>query len=95
MIQNCIEEKPLPVYGQGLNIRDWLYVDDHADAVWQVMTRSKTGETWTVGGQNEWKNIDIVNLLCEIMGSLSSRPDSCYKKLITFVGIIMETFCDF
>ena len=63
MINNIINEKPLPIYGNGDNIRDWLYVEDHASAINEIFHNGKIGETYNVGGFNEWKNIDIINLL--------------------------------
>ena len=74
MILNMIEGKPLPVYGQGLNVRDWLYVTDHAEAIWAIVRNAPAGETYNVGGENEWKNIDLVKHLCEVVAS--SRPGS-------------------
>jgi len=85
MILNMLEEKPLPVYGDGKNIRDWLYVEDHASAVWTIMNRGKTGETYNIGGENEWENIKLVTVLCEKVAGKSSNPRDYYKKLITFV----------
>lgn len=86
MILNCLEHKPLPVYGKGLNIRDWLYVPDHCEAIIRVATKGKVGETYNIGGHNEIRNIDIVNIICEIMDEMqpSDRLQS-YKGLITYV----------
>ncbi len=67
MLVNALEGRALPVYGDGLNVRDWLYVEDHCRAVELVATRGRPGETYNVGGRNEWKNIDIVNLLCRLV----------------------------
>jgi dTDP-glucose 4,6-dehydratase len=67
MLVNALEGKPLPVYGDGLNVRDWLYVEDHCRAVERVLAAGRPGETYAVGGRNEWKNIDIVRLLCELV----------------------------
>jgi dTDP-glucose 4,6-dehydratase len=67
MLVNALDGKPLPVYGDGLNVRDWLYVEDHCRAVEQVVLRGRLGETYNVGGGNEWRNIDIVRLLCELV----------------------------
>lgn len=84
-IQNIIDQKPLPVYGKGENIRDWLYVHDHVTAIDAIFHQGKRGETYNIGGFNEWKNIDLVRLLCEIMDKkLDRAPGSC-EKLITFV----------
>jgi dTDP-glucose 4,6-dehydratase len=85
MILNIIEEKPLPVYGKGENVRDWLYVGDHCSGIWSILKHGNNGETYNIGGENEWKNIDIVNFLCESLASLSQKPRDYYKKLITFV----------
>ena len=62
IIANCIDEKPLPIYGKGLNIRDWLYVKDHCDAIFKIMKKGEPGDTYNIGGNNEIKNIDIVKL---------------------------------
>lgn len=85
MILNMLEEKPLPVYGDGKNIRDWLYVEDHTEAVWKIIQKGKTGETYNIGGENEWENIKLVNVLCEKMAERMNKPDDYYKRLITFV----------
>ncbi len=86
MIANCIDEKPLPVYGKGSNVRDWLYVGDHCNAIYSVLTNGKIGETYNIGGNNEIKNIDIVNKICMILDNLRPRKNSLsYSELITFV----------
>ncbi|MBZ4644085.1 MAG: dTDP-glucose 4,6-dehydratase [Deferribacteraceae bacterium] len=85
MILNMIEEKPLPVYGDGKNIRDWLYVEDHCSAVWKIVTNGRIGETYNIGGENEWTNIDLVNRLCEIVAEKMGKAKDYYKRLITFV----------
>lgn len=85
MILNMLEEKPLPVYGDGKNIRDWLYVEDHCSAVWKIITDGKIGETYNIGGENEWTNIDLVNNLCEVVALKIGLDKDYYKKLITFV----------
>jgi dTDP-glucose 4,6-dehydratase len=85
MINNILHNKPLPVYGKGENVRDWLYVDDHARAIDAIFHRGKVGEKYNIGGFNEWKNIDIVHLLCRIMDKKLHRPDGESEKLITFV----------
>jgi dTDP-glucose 4,6-dehydratase len=74
MILNALEGKPLPVYGRGENVRDWLYVDDHADALLTVLRRGRLGETYAIGGHNEMRNIDVVRTLCRIVDELS--PDA-------------------
>ena len=65
MILNILEEKTLPVYGDGRNVRDWLYVEDHCSAIWLILNNGKTGDNYNIGGENEWENIKLVNLLCE------------------------------
>ena len=85
MINNIQNNKPLPVYGKGENIRDWLYVVDHARAIDDIFHKGKIGETYNVGGFNEWKNIDIVHLLCKLMDKKLGRQEGESAKLITFV----------
>ncbi len=85
MINNIIQKKPLPVYGQGENIRDWLYVEDHARAIDMIYHKGHPGEVYNIGGSNEWKNIDLVMLLCRIMDKKLSREDGESEKLITYV----------
>ncbi len=85
MILNMVDEKPLPVYGDGKNIRDWLFVEDHCLGVWLVVNRGKVGQTYNIGGENEWTNIDLVNRLCEIVAGKTGKSRDFYKKLITFV----------
>lgn len=86
MILNCLAHKPLPVYGKGLNVRDWLYVTDHCEAISCVIEHGKVGETYNIGGHNEIRNIDIVNTICELLDEMqpSSKLKS-YKELITYV----------
>jgi len=84
-IHNIKEGKPLPVYGKGENVRDWLYVEDHARAIDLLFHQGKTGNTYNIGGFNEWKNIDIVRLVCEIMDQKLGRKAGESAKLITFV----------
>ncbi|RZS97986.1 dTDP-glucose 4,6-dehydratase [Cecembia calidifontis] len=84
-IHNIKNNKPLPVYGKGENIRDWLYVVDHARAIDLVFHEGKKGETYNIGGFNEWKNIDIVRLLCKKMDEKLGREPGTSEKLITFV----------
>ena len=85
MINNILHHKPLPVYGKGENVRDWLYVDDHARAIDTIFHQGKTGEKYNIGGFNEWKNIDIVHLLCSIMDKKLGRTPGESAKLITYV----------
>lgn len=84
-IHNIKNNRPLPVYGKGDNIRDWLYVVDHARAIDVVFHQGKSGETYNVGGFNEWKNIDIVKLLCQKMDEKLGREKGSSEKLITYV----------
>lgn len=85
IIQNIILRKPLPVYGDGLNVRDWLYVRDHVEALWQVLNRGVDGETYNIGGHNEWANIRIVELICDLMDELQSALGGNSRNLISFV----------
>jgi dTDP-glucose 4,6-dehydratase len=84
-IKRALEGKPIPVYGDGQNVRDWLYVEDNCEAIDLVLHKGKVGEIYNIGGGNEWKNIDLVNLICEILSELIGKPIEEYKKLITFV----------
>lgn len=87
VILKCILEEAIPVYGNGQNIRDWLYVVDHCKAIETVVTRGQVGETYTVGGNNEMRNIDLVKKLCGIMDTLSPRiSGKPYQELITYVS---------
>jgi len=85
VINNIKNKKPLPVYGKGENIRDWLYVEDHAKAIDLVFHQGTIGETYNIGGKNEWKNIDLVRALCRVMDENLQRPNGESEKLITFV----------
>lgn len=85
MINNIVNNKPLPVYGKGENVRDWLWVVDHARAIDVVFHKGKSGETYNIGGHNEWKNIDIVYLLCKILDEKLGRNSGDSEKLITYV----------
>lgn len=84
-INNIKNNKPIPVYGKGENIRDWLYVEDHASAIDLIFHKGKTGETYNIGGNNEWKNIDLILLLCSILDRKLKRPVGTSEKLITYV----------
>ncbi len=84
-INNILHHKPLPVYGKGENIRDWLWVVDHAQAIDVIYHQGKTGETYNIGGHNEWSNIDLVRLLCRIMDTKLGRAAGESEKLITYV----------
>jgi len=85
MIHNIMRRKPLPVYGDGQNVRDWLHVKDHSLAVEAVLKRGVTGEVYNVGGNNEWKNIDIVNLICDLLDEKLGRRTGENRGLITYV----------
>jgi len=84
-INNIIQNKPLPIYGKGENVRDWLYVIDHADAIDTILHKGKMGETYNIGGHNEWTNIELIRLLCNIMDEKLGREKGSNEKLITFV----------
>ena len=84
-INNIIHNKPLPIYGKGENIRDWLYVEDHARAIDVIFHNGKIGETYNIGGHNEWKNIDLIKELCKQMDSKLNRAPGTSEKLISFV----------
>ncbi|MFO7179280.1 MAG: dTDP-glucose 4,6-dehydratase [Pseudomonadota bacterium] len=85
MILNMLESKPLPVYGDGMNVRDWLFVDDHAEAIWMVLRSGKAGSTYNVGGRNEWPNLKLLEKLIEIVAEETGRSASALRDLITFV----------
>ena len=86
LIHNCLENKKLPIYGDGSNIRDWLFVEDHCDALTVVLEKGINGETYNIGGKNEIKNIEVVKKVCDLMDELSPKKDGdSYHELITFV----------
>ncbi len=84
-INNIKNSKPIPVYGKGENIRDWLFVEDHASAIDLIFHKGKNGDTYNIGGNNEWTNIDLIKLLCKIMDGKLNRPLGESEKLITYV----------
>jgi dTDP-glucose 4,6-dehydratase len=84
-INNIKNGKPIPVYGKGENVRDWLYVVDHARAIDEVFHNGKIGETYNIGGHNEWKNIDLIRVLCRTMDRKMGNPEGSAEKLITYV----------
>jgi dTDP-glucose 4,6-dehydratase len=93
VLLNAMEGKPLPVYGDGKNVRDWLYVEDHCDAIWLILKKGQAGETYNIGGECEKQNIEIVTTICDILEELFPRADnpharslSRYRDLITFVS---------
>ena len=85
VIQSVLERRPIPVYGDGMNVRDWLYVRDHAEALWQVLTRGADGETYNIGGHNEWPNLHIVELICDLVDEMLPDLGGNSRNLITFV----------
>ena len=86
LINNICHRKPLPVYGKGENVRDWLYVEDHARAIDLIFHKGKTADTYNIGGFNEWKNIDIVKVVIRTVDRLLGRPEGADLDLITFVA---------
>ena len=84
-INNIRNNKPLPVYGKGENVRDWLYVEDHARAIDLIYHKGKVGETYNIGGFNEWKNIDLIKVICKVMDEVLGQPEATSEKLITYV----------
>jgi dTDP-glucose 4,6-dehydratase len=96
IILNALEGKPLPVYGDGKNVRDWLYVEDHCEAIWMILNKGIAGETYNIGGECEKQNLEVVNTICEVLEGLTPFRDNpalrtlnsnprTYKDLITFV----------
>ncbi len=85
VIQSVLARKPVPVYGDGMNVRDWLYVRDHAEALWLVLNRGRAGETYNIGGRNEWANLPIVQLICDLIDEMAPQLGGNSRKLITFV----------
>ncbi len=85
IINNIRQQKPLPIYGDGQYTRDWLWVKDHALAIDKIFHEGRSGETYNIGGNNEWKNIDLVEKLCDIMDEMLARTPGTSRKLITFV----------
>ena len=85
VILNALDGKPLPVYGNGQQVRDWLFVEDHARALLQVVTRGVVGETYNIGGHNEQKNLDVVHAICDLLDELQPRAAGSYREQVTFV----------
>jgi dTDP-glucose 4,6-dehydratase len=85
VIQSVLERRPVPVYGDGMNVRDWLFVRDHAGALWEVLNRGTPGETYNIGGNNEWPNIRIVERICDLIDELAPQAGGNSRALITFV----------
>jgi len=86
MITNALSGKALPVYGDGLNVRDWLYVGDHCTAIRTVLARGRVGETYNIGGWNEKTNLDVVHTLCDLLDALRPKASGSYRQQITFIG---------
>ena len=84
-IRNAVQKKPLPVYGQGVNVRDWLWVEDHAAALEVIITKGANGETYNIGGENEWRNIDLIHLMCRQLDAKLGRAEGETEGLITYV----------
>ena len=86
VIASALEGRPIPVYGKGANVRDWLFVGDHCDALATVFERGRAGETYLIGGRNEWRNLDLVREICRLLDEeVGEGPDGSYSSLITFV----------
>ncbi len=85
MILNALDGQPLPVYGQGINVRDWLYVEDHCTAIWSVVEKGRVGATYNIGGNNEMKNIDVVQQLIRLVAEEAGKSEAELSKLITYV----------
>ncbi len=85
MLLNCLQEKPLPVYGEGKNVRDWLYVEDHAEALWLLLQHGKRGETYNIGGENELSNISLIHTLIELLANIQGSSAEKLTQLITYV----------
>jgi dTDP-glucose 4,6-dehydratase len=85
MTLNAVEGKPLPVYGKGENVRDWLFVTDHCEAIWTVIAKGEVGETYNIGGSNEIRNIDVVHTICRLVAEETGKPEQALLELITYV----------
>ena len=85
-ILNALEGKPIPIYGKGQNVRDWLYVKDHCEAIWAVIQKGRIGETYNISGNEERKNIDVVKEICQILAEEMAKSPAEFKSLITFVA---------
>jgi dTDP-glucose 4,6-dehydratase len=85
VIQSVLARKAVPVYGDGMNVRDWLYVRDHAEALWVVLTGGRAGDTYNIGGHNEWANLPIVHVICDLIDEMAPQLGGNSRKLITFV----------
>ncbi len=85
VIRSCLQGQPIPVYGDGSNMRDWLYVGHHCTAIDLVLRHGRTGETYNIGGENNWKNLDLVHLICKVLAELTGRSAQTFTRLIHFV----------
>jgi dTDP-glucose 4,6-dehydratase len=85
VIQSVLARRPVPVYGNGMNVRDWLYVRDHAEALWQVLNHGRLGETYNIGGNNEWPNLRIVERICDLIDEFRPELGGGSRRLIAFV----------
>lgn len=85
MILNCLEGKPLPIYGQGVNVRDWLYVEDHAKALYTLLKHGRKGETYNIGGEAEWRNVDLVHEIIRLIAEIQGCDRQELEKLVTYV----------
>lgn len=85
VIQSCLKNQPIPVYGDGSNIRDWLYVEDHCVGVWTVIENGRVGETYNIGGSNNWNNLEIAKLLCRTVAEVKGEKADKFLSLISFV----------
>ncbi len=86
MLLHCLEDKPLPVYGRGANVRDWLYVDDHAEAIWTILKRGKKGQTYDIGGGTELSNLELLHLLIDLLAKETGKAAEEFRLLIRFVA---------
>jgi len=84
-ISRMAQNQPIPVYGDGQNVRDWLFVEDHCAAIETVIAKGAPGETYCIGGDNEWRNLDLLHLLCDLVDHHLDRPAGTSRKLLTFV----------
>ena len=85
VIQSAIERKPIPLYGDGLAVRDWIFVRDHAEALWQILTRGRDGETYNIGARNEWQNLRVAEHICDLIDEMAPQLGGNSRKLIAFV----------
>ncbi|MFB3146379.1 MAG: dTDP-glucose 4,6-dehydratase [Nitrospirales bacterium] len=85
VIRSCLNGQPIPVYGDGSNVRDWLYVEDHCVGVWKVIENGRIGETYNIGGTNNWSNLEIAKILCRTVADLTAKKEEKFLQLISFV----------